>query len=81
MGISDAFFKRVEDKTNVDKDTILSLASKLQSNNMKDEKTLREVVREISSITGKSVSKEKEDKIIKTIIDDEVPNDLDKYVK
>ena len=81
MRISDSFFKRVEDKTNVNKDTILSLANKLQSNNMKDEKTLREVVREISSLTGKNVSKEKEDKIIKTIIDDEVPEDLDKYVK
>lgn len=81
MRISDSFFKRVEDKTNVNKDTILSLASKLQKGNMKDENTLREVVREISNITGKNVSKEKEDKIIKTIIDDEVPEDLDKYVK
>ena len=81
LRISDSFFKRVEDKTKVNKDTILSLADKLQSNNMKDEKTLREVVREISNITGKSVSKEKEDKIIKTIINDEVPDDLDKYVK
>ena len=81
LRISDSFFKRVEDKTKVNKDTILSLADKLQSNNMKDEKTLREVVREISNITGKSVSKEKEDKIIKTIINDEVPDDLGKYVK
>lgn len=81
MRISDSFFKKVEDKTNVNKDVILSLASKLQQSNMKDEKTLREVVKEISNITGKSVSKEKEDKIIKTIIDDNVPDDLDKYVK
>lgn len=34
----DSFFKRVEKKTNVSKDTILSLANKLQDGNMKDEK-------------------------------------------
>ena len=74
----DSFFKRVENKTNVDKNTILSLANKIQDGNMKDEKTLREVVSEISNLTGREVSKEKEDKIINTIINDNVPNDIDK---
>ena len=74
----DSFFKRVENKTNVDKNTILSLAKKIQDGNMKDEKTLREVVSEISNLTGREVSKEKEDKIIHTIINDNVPNDIDK---
>ena len=57
----DSFFKRVENKTNVDKNTILSLAKKIQDGNMKDEKTLREVVSEISNLTGREVSKEKEE--------------------
>ena len=74
----DSFFKRVENKNNVDKNTILSLAKKIQDGNMKDEKTLREVVSEISNLTGREVSKEKEDKIINTIINDNVPNDIDK---
>ena len=74
----DSFFKRVENKTNVDKNTILSLAKEIQDGNMKDEKTLREVVSEISNLTGREVSKEKEDKIINTIINDNVPNDIDK---
>ena len=74
----DSFFKRVENKTNVDKNTILSLAKKIQDGNMKDEKTLREVVSEISNLTGREVSKEKEDKIINTIINVNVPNDIDK---
>ena len=74
----DNFFKRVENKTNVDKNTIMSLAKKLQNNNMKDEKTLREVIQEISSMTGKEVTKEKEDKIINAIVKDNVPKDIDK---
>ena len=75
----DSFFKKVEKKTNVNKDTILSLASKLQNSDMKDEKTLRELIDEIGELTGKEVSKEKSDKIISTILNDKVPN-IDKMI-
>lgn len=78
MGFSDVFFKRVEKKTNVNKDTILGLAKKLQENDLKNENTLREVIRELSQMTGKSVSKEKEDKIVNAVVNDNVPKDLDK---
>ncbi len=74
----DSFFKKVEQKTNVNKDTILSLADKLQKGNMKDEKVLSEVVDEIANMTGKSVSSEKKERIIKTIMKDEVPDNVDK---
>lgn len=74
----DNFFKRVENKTNVNKETILALAKKLQDSNMKNEDTLREVVKDISNLTGKEVSKEKEDKIINAIMQDKVPKDIDK---
>ena len=74
----DSFFKKVEKKTNVDKDTIMSLAKKLQWSNMKDENVLRDMVQEISTLTGKEVSKEKEDKIVNAIIKDNVPKDIDK---
>ena len=74
----DSFFKKVEKKTNVEKDTIMSLAKKLQGSNMKDENVLRDMVQEISTLTGKEVSKEKEDKIVNAIIKDNVPKDIDK---
>ena len=48
----DSFFKKVEKKTNVNKETIMSLASKLQQSNMKDENTLRELIIVISNLTG-----------------------------
>ena len=75
----DSFFKKVEKKTNVNKETILSLAAKLQDSNMKDENTLRELIQEISNITGKEVSKEKSDKIVNAILKDKVP-DVDKMI-
>jgi len=80
MNFSDNFFKKIENKTNVNKDTILSLANKLQGSNMKDEKTLREVISDLSKITGREVSKEKEQKIIDTILNDNVPKNLDKFI-
>ena len=80
MNFSDNFFKKVEKKTNVDKDTILNLASKLQKNNLKDETTLREVIKELGKMTNKTVSKDKEDKIISAIMNDKVPKDIDKMI-
>ena len=56
----------------------MDLAKKLQDKNMKDEKTIREVIKNLSNITGKEVSKEKEEKIINAILNDKVPSNLDK---
>lgn len=77
---SDNFFKKVEKKTNVNKETILSLADKLQKGNMKDEATLKEVINDLAKMTGREVSKEKEEKIINTILNDNVPKNLDKFL-
>ena len=80
MAFSDSFFNRVEKKTNVGKDTILELAKKLQQSDLKNEGTLREVIQSLSKMTGKDVSKEKEDKIIEAIQNDKVPKDIDKMI-
>ena len=45
---------------------------------MKDEKVLRELVDDISNLTGKEVSEEKKKKIIDAIVKDNVPKDIDK---
>ncbi len=73
-------FDRIEKKTNVNKDTIISLARKLQDGDFKNEETLRSIIGEISEITGKEVSEEKTKKIVEMVINDKVPTDLDKYV-
>ena len=75
---TDNFFKKVQNKTNIDKTTIIDLAQKLQNANMKDEETIRNVIKEISTITNKEVSKEKEDKIVNAILKDKVPTNIDK---
>lgn len=77
MGITDSFLNKVERKTNVSKQTILDLADKLKGDNLKDEKTIRSVIDELSKITGKEVSKEQSDKIVKAVVGDQIPNNLE----
>lgn len=79
MGNED-LFERIEKKTNVSKDTIIRLAKELQEGDIKNENTLRNIIGEISELTGKEVSKEKEDKIVNMVISDKVPKDIEKYV-
>lgn len=62
MNFSDNFFKRIEKKTNVDKNTILDLADKLQKSNMKDEKVLREVIGDLSKMTEERYLRKKNKK-------------------
>lgn len=78
--MNDNLFKKIEDRTKVDKETIISLARKLQQGDYKNENTLKEIIHELSDITGIEVSEEKEQKIINTIVNDKVPNDLEKYI-
>lgn len=78
MNFSNNFWGKVEKKTKVDKDTIIALAQKLQNGNMKDEKTLNEVIDTLSKMTGKEVPKEKRQKIIDKVVSDKVPKNIEK---
>lgn len=76
--LDDSFFNKVEKKTKVDKKTIISLAEKLQKGNMKDEKVLSEVIDTLSRMTGKKVNRNLKEKIIKKVVNEDVPNNVDK---
>ena len=80
MAFSDKFFDKVERKTSVGKDTIISLAKKLQETDLKKEGSLREVIQTLSQVTGRHVSKEQEDKIISAVVNDKVPKDIEKMI-
>ncbi len=80
FNFGDEFFKRVEQKTNVNKETILGLANKLQKGNLRDEGTLRDLIHEIGNLTGNPVPKDKEDKIITAVLNDNIPTNLDKML-
>lgn len=78
MAFSDNLFNRIEKRTSVDKNTILELAKELQDNDLKNENTLRNVIKKLSKMTGRDVTKAQEDKIVNAVINDKVPKDVDK---
>ena len=78
MEINDELFSKVEKKTNVNKEAIINIASKLNEGNMKDPETLSNVIQELAALAGRDVSKEKEEKIIDLILADKVPTNVDK---
>lgn len=78
--LKDSLFKKIENKTNINKETILSIADKLQKSNMKDEKVLNELVNDLYNLTGREVDEIKKKKIIDTILKDNVPKNLDNMI-
>lgn len=68
--MDNGFFKSIEKKTGVNMKDIFDLANSLQNANFKDETTVRNVIRRVSQIANKPVSKEMEDQIVKSIIND-----------
>jgi uncharacterized protein YpuA (DUF1002 family) len=80
FNFGEGFLDKVEKKTNVSKETILGLANKLQQGNLKDEQTLRNLINEISNLTGRKITEEKENQIIEAILNDNVPENLDDFI-
>ena len=81
MDNRNSFFDRIERKTNVKKEDILSLAKAIQGKDLKDEETLRNLIQDVSKLAGKEVSKEKENKIIEAVRKDRIPKDINKMTK
>lgn len=64
------FFKNIEKKTGVNMNDIFELANSLQNANFKDENTVRGIIKRVSQIANKPVSKELEDKMVQSIVND-----------
>lgn len=71
-----SLFDKFEKKTGVKMDEVFKLAQSLQGANFKDEKTIRNVIKKVSSLANRPVSKEKENMIVKAILDGKVPKDM-----
>lgn len=66
-------FNEIEKRTNVKKDDIFNLANSVANANFKDENTVRQLVGDVSKLAGVPVSKQKEDQIVKAIVNNQVP--------
>lgn len=64
------FFKNIEKKTGVNMKDVFELANSLQNANFQDEQTVRSVIRRVSQLANKPVSKEMEQKLVESIVKD-----------
>lgn len=74
--LSQNFFDNIEKRTNVKKEDIFKLANSVSNANLKDERTLRQLIADVSRIANVPVSKEKEEKIVQAILNNNMPADL-----
>ncbi|CAM4057310.1 stage VI sporulation protein F [Lederbergia lenta] len=75
------FFKNIEKKSGVNMNDVFALANSLQNANFKDEKTVRGIIRKVAQIANKPVSKEMEDKMVKSITKDGSQLDMNAITK
>ena len=71
-------FNKVEQKTNVKKSDIINLAKSIQNKNMSDENNLRDLIHTIAQMALKDVDKEKEDKIVSAVKNNQINDEIKK---
>lgn len=69
-------FDKIQNKANIDPKDILKVADSVKNADFSDEETVRGLVQHLSAIANKPISKEKEDKIVRAITNNNIPSDL-----
>jgi hypothetical protein len=69
-------FDKIQKNSNINPDEIMKVADSVKNANFSDEKTVRNLVRHLSRMAEKPLSKEKEDKIVRSIVNNKMPGDL-----
>lgn len=81
-GFQKKAFDHLQKKANLSPDEIMKVADSVKNANLQDEKTLRNLVKQLAKMAGKPVSKEKEDKIVKAITENNMDmNQLNQMFK
>ncbi|KGX92172.1 ATP synthase [Pontibacillus halophilus JSM 076056 = DSM 19796] len=66
-GFQKKAFDQLKNKANISPDEVFKVADSVKNADFSDEKTVRDLVKRLSKMAGKPVSKDKEDKIVKAI--------------
>lgn len=75
------FFDNLQKKTNVNQQDIFNLANSVSGANFKDEATVRNLIHQVAKMANKPVSKEKEDELVKAIVNNNIPMDFGSLAK
>jgi len=68
-------FDKIQNKANINPDEIYKVADSVKHADFTDERTVRTLIRQLANMANKPISKEKEDKIVESIIKNKIPMD------
>jgi len=74
-------FEKIEQHANIRPDDIYGIANSLKHADFSDERTVRQLVRRLSKLANKPISKAKEDKIVRAITQKNMPADMESLSK
>lgn len=77
MSLHDNLFKKIQDRTNINPEDIHAIADSVKHANFTDEETVRNLVKQLSNLANKPISKEKEEQIVQAITNNQFPSSLD----
>ncbi|WP_152654627.1 stage VI sporulation protein F [Oceanobacillus sp. CFH 90083] len=69
-------FDKIQKNTNIRPEEVYKVADSVKHADFSDERTVRNLVRQLSQMANKPLSKEKEDKIVQSIVKNKMPGDI-----
>lgn len=70
-------FDKLQQNANINPNEVYKVADSVKNADFSDEKTVRKLVRHLSKIANKPLSKEKEDKLVQSITKNNMPMDAE----
>ncbi|WP_163969866.1 stage VI sporulation protein F [Oceanobacillus halotolerans] len=71
-----SLFDNIQQKANIDPKEVYKVADSVKNADLTDEKTVRKLVRHLAKLADKPISKEKEEQIVKSITNNNIPMDM-----
>lgn len=69
-------FDKIQQNTNINPNDVYKVANSVKNADFSDEKAVRNLVRHLAKMANKPISKEKEDKIVQSITNNNMPTDM-----
>lgn len=68
---------QIEENSHISVHEIYRIANSIQNEDLRDEATVRSLVRQLSRLAGRPISPEKENDIVRSIIQNEIPSSME----
>lgn len=69
-------FGKIQENSNINPDDVYKIANSVKNADFSDEKTVRQLVRQLAKVANKPISKQKEDKLVQSITKSKMPMDM-----